>query len=86
MVVRSRRTAQVWRARKVFVNGTSSLRLDYDDEWYDELGYHLVEGKSGPMDISLLTSSISYEKRVQRRADGYFTILTLNKDSHHWTS
>lgn len=47
---------------KVVVNGTSSLGLNYDDDWYDEVGYHPVEGKSVLMDISVLTSTICYEK------------------------
>nr|QGA70946.1 hypothetical protein [Lindangsbacken virus] len=68
----------------------AGLRLDYDEQWNDEYGYHLTVDKSAATDLAVLTSSIMYEKKVQRRSTSYFTILTPNKDAHkmevHWTS
>lgn len=89
-----------WFAQAVFrkLGGTtsvkckepSSLRLDYDNDWLDEYGYHLTGQSSAPVDIPVLTSTLMYEKKVQRRALPYFTILNPDKDSHkmavHWTA
>nr|QRD99874.1 MAG: capsid [Culex modestus totivirus] len=71
-------------------NQVTGLRLDYDEQWNDEYGYHLVVEKSAPTDLAVLTCSVMYEKKVQRRSAAYFTILTPDKDAHkmgvHWTS
>ncbi|QLJ83494.1 capsid protein [Fitzroy Crossing toti-like virus 1] len=71
-------------------NQASGLRLDYDEQWNDEYGFHLVVEKSASTDLAVLTSSIMYEKKVQRRSAAYFTVLTPNRDAHkmgvHWTS
>nr|UOO01010.1 hypothetical protein [Jordan Creek virus] len=71
-------------------NQPKGLRLDYDEKWNDEYGYHLTNESCAATDLAVLTSSIMYEKKVQRRSAPYFTILTPDKDSHkmsvHWTS
>nr|UUV42507.1 MAG: capsid protein [Hattula totivirus 1] len=75
---------------KLRTNTCTSVRLNVDDDWLDEEGYHLKSGISASTDMSVLTSSLRYEKRVQRKAGPYFTILTPTKDGHnmkvHWTS
>lgn len=67
-----------------------SVRLNVDEEWLDEVGYHIKADHSLSTDITVLTSSIMYEKKVQRKAMPYFTILTPTKNAHemkvHWTS
>lgn len=74
---------------KLKTNTTTSVRLDVEEEWVDELGYHLKANECASTDISVLTSSICYEKKVQRKSLAYFTILTPTKDGHamkvHWT-
>lgn len=68
----------------------TSVKLNVDDDWLDEVGYHIKANESFATDISVLTSTIMYEKRVQRRASPFFTILTPTKGAHemkvHWTS
>nr|QHA33715.1 putative capsid protein [Pisingos virus] len=75
---------------KLITSKCTSVRLDYDNEWLDEEGYHLKAGGSGPADLTVLASSIRYEKKVQRKGSDYFTILTPTRDGHdmkvHWTS
>ncbi|UUV42245.1 MAG: putative capsid protein [Hattula totivirus 1] len=75
---------------KLRTNTCTSVRLSVDEDWLDEEGFHLKSGISAPTDISVLTSTLRYEKRVQRKAGSYFTILTPTKDGHtmkvHWTS
>lgn len=67
-----------------------SVRLNVDEEWLDEVGYHIKADDCPATDLSVLTSAISYEKKVQRKALPYFTVLTPTKDGHnmkvHWTS
>lgn len=67
-----------------------SVRLNVDEDWLDEVGYHIKADEAYATDISVLTSSIMYEKKVQRKASPYFTIFTPTKDAHdmkvHWTS
>lgn len=67
-----------------------SVRLNVDEEWLDEVGYHIKADHSLSTDITVLTSSIMYEKKVQRKAMPYFTIMTPTKNAHemkvHWTS
>lgn len=75
---------------KLKTDTCSSVRLYVDEDWLDEEGYHIKANVSAPTDISVLTSSIRYEKKVQRKAGAYFTIVTPTKDGHnmkvHWTS
>lgn len=37
----------------------SSVRLDLDQKWVDEVGYHIVADKASPSDLTILTSAIS---------------------------
>lgn len=74
----------------VKTNTPASVKLNVEEDWLDEVGYHLKANDAFATDISILTSSIMYEKKVQRKSSPYFTILTPTKDAHemkvHWTS
>lgn len=67
-----------------------SVQLNVDEEWLDEEEYHIKADVAPATDLSVLTSSIAYEKKGQRKALPYFTILTPTKDGYnmkvHWTS
>uniref|UniRef100_A0A182J991 Uncharacterized protein n=1 Tax=Anopheles atroparvus TaxID=41427 RepID=A0A182J991_ANOAO len=74
----------------VKTNSPVSVKLNVEEDWLDEVGYHLKANDAFATDLSILTSSIMYEKKVQRKSSPYFTILTPTKDAHemkvHWTS
>lgn len=69
---------------------TKSVRLNVDEDWLDEEGYHLKADTAASTDWTVLTNALMYVKKVQRKANPYFTILTPTKDGHkmkvHWTS